>query len=595
MRTAFVGNAGIGYEILPKLTAQANIGINRFDLNETRFSPSFTSQGGGTNGQNVRSGTFFQNAILRGTLNYRNLFNGVHNVSGLVGFTWEDSDQNEITATGTQFATDDVYALSIAAVTTATGSSTESGLRRAVASGEYSYDNKYLATFSLSVDQSSRFGEENQTGVFPAFSLGWNAQQEGFLQNVSWIDLFKIRGSYGLTGNDDIGNFAARALYGGGQDYANTPGFGPASLGNAFLSWEETEQASLGLDFGFFTGRLGGSVEIYQKDTNQGIFNQPFPSSSGYFGRVGNVTELRNRGIEFQLDTRNIDTRNFSWNTTINLGSNDNQVVKLVDGDFDGEGDPIDSGFASRIAEGEPLGAFYGWRWDGVFQSEDELCKSQTGETSAARNTRCAAAGLAFQSGNSSLGDFRFKDINNDGIINGDDREILGHANPDLFGGITNDFTLYGFNVSAFLQFSLGNETFNASRQFYQGPGQTFGTSAASLNRWTPENTNTDIPRATNSDPNDNDRDSDYFMEDGSYLRLRTLTVSYNVPSRFLNQISMRGLRVFFVGENLWTTTNYSGLDPEVSTFDRSNTAFGTDFFTYPQSQRFTVGARVTL
>jgi TonB-linked SusC/RagA family outer membrane protein len=599
-QTQFDGTVGLAYEVADGLTARVDAGIVRFDLDEGRFAQSFTSQGGGSDGENVQSVTFNQRVQLRGTLNYNNLFQGVHNFAGVVGASIEDVDREELTNTGRIFASDDVFALSVAADTEATGFSTESGLERVFGSFEYGYDNRYLATATLSVDRSSRFGDDKQTGVFPAFSLGWNAQQESFLRDVSWLDLFKIRGSYGLTGNDDIGNFASRPLWVGGADYNGRPGFAPSQLGNADLGWEETQQASLGLDFGFLQGRVGGTIEVYEKNTNDALLLQPYTTVSGFTGQVGNVADINNRGIEFQLTTRNISSRNFSWSTTVNLGSNANEVTRIVDADGNGVGDPLPSGFASRLQEGEPLGAFYGYRWDGLFQSADEICTDRTGVT-------CLANGTAYQTGSTAPGDFRFRDLGRinpetgefeavpDGIINAADQEILGHGNPDLFGGVTNDFSLFGFEVSAFLQFSVGNETFNASRQFYLDPGQGFGTSREALDRWTPENTDTTIPRATVNDPNDNDRDSDYFMEDGSYLRLRTLTVAYNVPSTLTNRFAVRNLRLFFVGDNLWTTTEYSGLDPEVSTFDRSNTSFATDFFTYPQTRKFTFGARVTL
>ncbi len=592
--TKFLGNIGVGYEFLPGLTGRLEAGLDRFDLDEQRFSPSFTSQGS-PDGAVLQSINLYQNWILTSTLSYRNLFKGVHNLSVLGGTSWERNEIEFNTLSGNSFVSDDIYAIAIAATKDASSSATESGLQSYFGTTEYAYNNKYLASATVRVDRSSRFGADKQTAFFPAVSLGWNAQQEPFLQSVSWVDLVKIRGSIGKSGQQEIGNFASRSLWGSGTNYNGVPGIAPSQLGNPELTWEETTQMSAGIDFGFFAGKLGGTVEAYRKDTDALLRTQPLPWTTGYSGRNANLGEIRNEGLEFQLNTRNIETRNFSWRSSINLSTNRNTVIKLVDGDGDGEGDPVDVGFGQRLAEGQPLGVFYGWKTAGLFQNASEICMTQTGEAAAARNARCAAAGLAYQTAGTALGDRRFQDINGDGVINADDRDYLGDPNPDFFGGLTNTVRLFGVEVSAFLQFSQGNGVYNASAQFNQQIGQTFGTSEFVNNRWTPENTNTNIPRATNSDPNDNDRDSDYFVEDGSYVRLKTLSVSYGVPASLTQNVGVRNLRLFFIGENLWTSTKYSGLDPEVSTFDRSNTSFGTDFFTYPQATRFTIGARVTL
>ncbi len=596
--TKFLGNVGITYELLPNLSGRLEAGLDRYDLDESRFSPSTSSQGS-PNGARAQSINLFQNWILTGTVNYRNLFKGVHSISSLAGVSTERRDVKFNFLSGVDFFSDEIYALDIAGTLDAGSSTTASGLRSFFTTSEYAYNNKYLATFTLRVDQSSRFGADNRTAVFPAFSLGWNAQQEPFLQRVSWIDLFKIRGSYGTTGQQEIGDFNARALYASGSNYNLVPGLTTSQLGNVTLSWERTTQGNLGLDYGFLSNRIGGTIELYSKRTNDLLRSQPLPNSTGYGGRVANIGEISNKGIEFLLTTRNLETRNFSWETSFNIARNTNEVVELVDGDGDGIGDPIDQGFASRIAEGEPLGSFYGWVTDGLFQSQDQICLDATGVS-------CLANGTAFQKTGTALGDRRFQDIGSldengqfipvpDGIVDDADRRFIGDANPDFFGGVTNTFRLYGVELSAFLQFSQGNDVLNSTAQFNQQIGQTFGTARQALDRWTPDNTDTDIPRATITDPNDNDRDSDYFVEDASYIRLKTLSVAYTIPVRYTQVVGIRNMRLFFVGENLWTSTKYSGLDPEVSTFDRSNSSFGTDFFTYPQAKRFTLGARVTL
>ncbi len=596
--TKFLGTAGIAYELLPGLSGRLEAGLDRFDLKEDRYNPNFTTQGAprGNAQQNV---TFYQNAIITGTLNYRQLFAGDHSVALLLGHSRERTIVNSLFLSGTTFVSNDLLAIAASATKDATNNATRRGLASYFTTGEYSFRNRYLASFTLRVDGSSRFGEDKRYAAFPAFSLGWNMAQEPFMQNVSALDLFKLRGSYGLTGQQEIGDFTSRYLWASnGVNYNGNAGLTTSQLGNNELTWEETKQGNIAVDFGLLR-RLSGTFELYQKDTQKLLRNQPLPWSTGFAGQQSNVGQIRNRGWELQLDGRVLETHGFRWQAIVNLSSYRNEVIKLVDGDGDGEGDPIASGFASRIAEGQPLGVFYGWQVGGLIQSLDEVCTDPTGAACKTAGKRAFQApvvsGGALSPRGTYVGDRWFVDRNGDGIINDDDRTYIGNPNPDLYGGITNNFTFKGFELGVFFQFSSGNDVLNWTKTFSDRAGNPYGTNPNVLNRWTPENTNTDVPRASVTDPNNNRRASDYFVEDGSYIRLKSLTLAYTVPARFTNAVRVRNLRIYFVGENLWTSTRYSGLDPEVSTFDRSNTSFGSDFFTYPQATRLTFGARVNL
>lgn len=582
--TKFLGTVGLAYEFVPGLTARLQGGLDRFDLKEDRYAPSFTSQGAPAGAANSR-GFFYQNAIVEATANYRTLINGDHNLSVLGGISFEKNQQTTVSSTGTTFPVDQLRYIVSAATTTGNSTSTESGLQSQFGSVDYAYRNRYLATFTIRRDGSSRFGSDNRFAVFPAFSLGWNAHEEPFLSAAS-INLLKVRGSYGLTGQQEIGNFASRGLFGSTGSYNALPAIQPTQLANPDLKWETTAQANLGLDFGFFGGVVGGTIEVYQKDTRDLLLNTPVPSSSGYTTQFRNVGKIRNRGIEGSLTTLNLNRGGFRWETTLNLSHNQNEIIKLNDADGDGEGDPIDSGFGSRVAEGQPLGAFYGYVTEGIFRSNDEVCKDATG---------ASCSGAAFQSSLTRAGDLRFKDLDGDGVITSADQTFIGDPNPDLFGGITNNFSFKGLELGVFFQFSLGNDVYNSVRQFRERPGHPYGNAKDLLGRWTTNNPDADIPRATRFDYNQNTRDSDYYVEDGSYIRLKSLNLAYTIPARFTQPVSVRQARLFFIGTNLWTSTKYSGLDPEVSTFDRSNTAFGTDFFTYPQATTYTFGVRLTL
>ena len=606
--TKFLGNVVASYEFLPGLRARASAGIDRLDLKDDQFSPSFTRQGA-PSGSAFSAVTTSQRYILDGSLGYRRLFAGVHDFSGLLGASIEEQDVERTFVGSETFATDLLFRVTQGADNTAFGSS---GALNSLASFfgnvDYSFDGRYLLTFNARYDGSSRFGEDQRFAFFPGLALGWNVHEESFLRDVSFLNLLKIRGSIGRTGQQEIGNFASLGTYGFGGQYAGIPAANPTNLANPDLRWETTTQVSGGVDFGILGGRVNGVVDVYHKDTEDLLLFRPLPASTGFTGINANIGSVTNTGVEFSLTTLNVRTRDFTWETTFNASRNVNEVTGLF------EDTPIGQGFGSRIAVGEPLGVFYGYRTNGLFNQADEICTDPTGAT--------CADGVGFQAGGTAPGDVRFVDFarpctpeevenetcssdNNilepDGLITAEDQTYIGDPNPDWFGGLTNRITAFGFEVSAFLQFSAGNDVYNAVRQFNEQTGRGFGTSGTLRDRAVIDddgnvsNPGGTIFRATFNDPNNNDRDSDLFVEDGSYLRLKTLTVGYNVPSRYLGQLPVRSLRIYGIGENLVTITDYSGLDPEVSTFDRSNTAFGTDFFTYPQARRFVVGVRLGL
>lgn len=602
--TKFLGNIDLGYEVAPGLTIRGTAGLDRFDLGEDRFAQSFTSQGA-PNGAGAFVSTFFQNVVLAANAIWRPTFLGEdHGLQLLAGISQEDTRSQTASATGINYPLDQTSLVSSAATTTGGQTASRSGLRSYLASADYNFLSRYLATASVRIDGSSRFGENRRYGVFPAASLGWNLKEEAFLKPVSGIEQLKVRVSYGITGQQEIGNFARLSLFSTGGSYAGNPALAPAQLGNPDLQWEETAQFNAGLDYVILRGRIGGSIDFYNKRTDALLLSALLPLSSGYGGVQRNIGEIQNQGLEFQLSTINLNTGGFRWTSLFNIATNANKVLKLYDGDGDGKGDEQAAGFASRLAEGQPLGVFYGYVYDGLFQNVNEICPAVAGETAAARGNRCKALGLAYHNATTVnattgsvnpsgtyLGDRRFKDLDGDGLITAADQTFMGNPNPDFFGGLTNTFSFKGLELSAFLQFSQGNDVYNNSKAFLE---QSYRTSGRLLDAWTPTNTDTDVARVTTANPNNNARPSSYLVEDGSYIRLKTLSLAYGVPSRYARYVGASGIRLYTVGTNLWTSTKYSGLDPEVSTFDRSNTAFGTDFFTYPQARTFTFGARLT-
>lgn len=290
---------------------------------------------------------------------------------------------------------------------------------------------------------------------------------------------------------------------------------------------------------------------------------------------------MENKGIDIKVTTQNIIAKNFTWSTTFNVSTYKNKVTDIVN--------EFAAGFASYVDTGYALGSFRGYRVDQIFQNQGEIdavnqiAREKTGRTTA-----------VYQSTATRPGDIKFIDLNGDGVITSADQEIIGDANPKWFGGITNDFTIYGVDVSFFFQFMQGNQIFNFTRGFSEGMNSVFGQFASIRNRWTPTNTNTDIPRAAWGDPNNNRRTSTRFLEDGSYMRLKNVSIGYSLPTSIISKMRLGSLRVYYSGQNLLTFTKYKGLDPEISTFGETNTAPGTDFLTFPQARTHTVGLNVS-
>ncbi|MEM9722218.1 MAG: SusC/RagA family TonB-linked outer membrane protein, partial [Bacteroidota bacterium] len=314
--------------------------------------------------------------------------------------------------------------------------------------------------------------------------------------------------------------------------------------------------------------RISGSIDYFIKNTEDLLLDRPLPTTSGFTVVTENIGEVENRGLEFSINTVNFQGE-FTWTTSFNIALIQNEVIALFNDQ------PIDVGFASRIEEGESIGSFFGWQTDGLFQNQEEV------------DAHAAQPGAA-------PGDIRFRDLNGDGVINDDDRTIIGSAQPDFIGGLTNVFSYKGIELNAFFQFSQGNEIYNNNAVFAEGMNSVFNPTRRVENRWMQEGDQTDIPRAVWNDPNQNRRDSDRFVEDGSYIRLKTATLSYNFPRSIIGPSPFTALRIYVSGQNIWTQTDYSWFDPEVNTFDGSNTALGTDFLTYPQPRTYLGGITVT-
>ncbi|MFD2246272.1 SusC/RagA family TonB-linked outer membrane protein [Pontibacter ruber] len=583
-----IGNTFAEYDILPSLKWKSTFGIDYLTFRDEDFRPTTTNTGAGSKGLGQQSYLQDVSWLTEHTLNFNKTFSDIHNFSALLGIAYQQSTQNSIFAGATGFPGNDIKQLSAGSVkTSASSNETAWGLASYFSRFNYALKNRYLLSASVRTDGSSRFGENYRYGIFPAGSIGWRISEESFLQDVEFISELKLRASWGVTGNSEISNFGSLALISPGANYIQNAGLRPSQLGNPDLTWEETTQSNVGLDFSVLNNRIVFNADAYLKKTDDLLLARSLVGSSGFTSITENIGSVENKGLEFALTSYNVDSNTpggFTWNTNFNIAINRNKVTKLNDGT------PYAQGFASWVEEGQPLGAFRGYRVERIFQTQAEIDALDAAARQATGN-----AGARYQSSATRPGDIMFKDLNSDGIINSEDQEILGSAQPDFTGGITNNLAFKGFDLSFFFQFVQGNEVWNHTRAFAEGMNGVFGQTSAVLNRWTPENTSTDMPRAVYGDPNNNRRNSDRWIEDGSYTRLKNIQLGYNLPTSLVERAKLRSARVFVQGQNLLTFTDYSGMDPEVNTFSGSNTSLGTDFLVYPQAKTLTFGVNIGL
>jgi TonB-linked SusC/RagA family outer membrane protein len=579
------------FELIKNLRYRATFGLDYTYGRDDRFYSTLTNAGAAVRGEGTVATLQDLNYNHISSFNYVKTFGTDHSLNALfVGEYQRDSESDTYTQT-TGFPGNTVRELLAGAVkTAATSSSTGNALFGLLLKADYAYKGRYLFTASVRRDQSSRFGTDNQVGYFPAASAGWRVIEENFLKDQDVLSELKIRGSYGETGNQPTGNFGSRGLISPGNNYLDQGGLALSQLANPSLKWERTRQTDIGVDFGFLSNRFYVSADIYLRKTDNLLLAQRVPGDTGFLSYSANIGSIENKGLEIALTTVNFrnEGTGFNWETNFNISFNRNLVTALSDPSVTGSA----AGFASRLIVGQPLGAFYGYRVDHIFQTQDEI-----NALDAAARTATGNATATYQSTLTRPGDIMFKDINSaandgkpDGRITAADQEIIGNAQPKFYGGITNTLRYMGFDLSALLQYNVGNKIYNSAASNTQGMSTTYGQDVAVLNRWTPTNTNTNIPRAVYNDPNTNTRNSDRFLENGSYARFKTVTLGYTLPTDLATRIHVRTVRIYAQAQNLVTFTSYSGLDPEVNTFSGTNTALGTDFFTFPQARTITGG-----
>jgi TonB-dependent starch-binding outer membrane protein SusC len=455
---------------------------------------------------------------------------------------------------------------------------TESSLLSYFSKANYEYLNKYLFSATMRVDGSSRFGRNNRYGYFPSFSAGWVASREAFW-HLDAVNFFKIRASYGQNGNDRIGDYSFTTVVNNGQNYTFgaqeiiTNGAVALSAANPDLKWETSTQTNLGIDTELFGSRVTFTADYYIKKTSDMLYAAPIPLVAGTAAPIQNVASAENTGVELAAQYRNFD-RAFTYAFGANVSFVKNVVTSLGRG-----GDPVLSGLiqsanslAARTDVGHPIASFYGYVTDGIFQTQQEI------------------EAAAFQNGGTAPGDIRFKDLNQDGVIDINDRTYIGNPIPRLTYGSTAEFGWKGFEVNLFIQGTQGNDIYNNTTRY---DFSYVNRPAVALTRWTGPGTSNSEPRVSLNDPNQNVRISDRFIQDGSYLRLKTLQIAYYLPKTWLRKAHCQKAKVYITGQNVLTFTKYTGLDPEIGQIGNS-LELGIDRGFYPQARTVMGGVSVT-
>jgi TonB-dependent starch-binding outer membrane protein SusC len=599
------GNAYISYDILDGLTLKITGGVRRNHLEEERFYNSKTSQGSPYNPNNTNG----VNGSIRNTnanswsneyvLNYKKTFGEAHTITGL-GLYSLNKYTTALTGFSSRLLPNEslgIAGLNEGVAYDPVASTSENTLSSYATRWDYNYKSKYILTGTFRADGSSKFAEH--WGYFPGAAFAWNMDREEiFADALPFISSSKIRLSYGSNGNNRVADFARFARLtqnlNGGYSFNNetpTGGVYIAAMANDDLRWEKVTSIDLGYEIGVFRNRITLEADLYRKTTNDLLLNAPLPPTTGFGSAVKNIGSLRNDGLELTLNTVNIESGSFSWTSNFNISFNRNKILSLNRGQ---QSLTTVAAFESQfntplyISEvGKPAGLMYGYVWEGNYQYEDFDNPSPDVyilKNSVPANGNARATILP--------GDIKYKDLNNDGLVNTYDKTIIGRGQPIHIGGFSNNIRYKGFSLNAFFQWAYGNSIYNANRLSLEGNSNArlnMNQFASYVNRWSPENPTNANFRAGGHGPIG--YHSSRVVEDGSFLRLKTLSLDYSIPKRLAGALKMSDLSLNVSAQNLFTLTNYSGLDPEASV-RHPVLSPGFDFSAYPQAQTIVLGVK---
>ena len=555
-----IGNASLTYEFTDGLVGKASLGFDLDNLTQNYFAPHYTALGlanGGTGSIAKRRLETWQTEF---TLNYRHNFGRSHQLDALAGYTYQTTNRTFLTGSSSKYTDESLKQNNLSGgslFAAPLSGESSSNLHSLIGRVNYTLLDRYNATATFRADRSSRFSQNHNWGLFPSLGLSWNVNREHFLANQKWLSSLKLRASIGTVGNQEIGDYQYSTAYttsttGGNVHYTKS------NAANSNLKWETTVSGNIGIDASFLQDRIGITLEYYQKKTLDLLLNVPVDVAKyGVSSQLQNVGNVENKGFEISVDFTPVRNKHLLWNIQANLGYNKNEVTSL--GDYD----ELNVNSYTILRKGEAVGSFYGLVFDGVVQADEDISKLPTQNGSRPK-----------------VGQEKFRDINGDGKVNEFDRVILGHSHPDINYGLSSSLK-FG-RLDAFIQFqgTANGQIYNSLRRTLESPTDCYNVSSVILDSWTAENPSNAIPAVTDVRPYS--YIDSRFVEDSNYFKLKTLTVGYTIPVRFVKA----DLHLTATATNLFTISNYKGYEPEIQS--------GVDMGDYPAARSFTLGIEVT-
>lgn len=575
-------NFFLKWDIIEDLTFQSNWGANTRNRRRGRYTPSSLLQGVAVGGDGRIEGSKYTSLLTENYLTYRFVTeNNNHNLTAMAGYSYQSTSSEYWSAHGQSFLTDSGYywGLSGASVFQAPAANlSETVLSSFYGRVNYKLFNRFIFTFNARYDGSSRFAKNEKWAFFPSGAFGWNIKDESFMSDVELVSQLKLRASYGVTGSQAISPYQSLAELSFVHSIVNSNivnAVRPTAVANDNLTWESTTQSDIGIEIGFLNQRIVLVADFYNKQTDDLIFSQPLPPHSGYTSFLNNIGSVQNRGTDLTLSTVNFKGE-FRWTSDINFSINKNEVLELPDGNDirygASPGHMVGTETTSLLRVGEPVGVFYGYVYDGVYQEGEAILPGNFDQFGP--------------------GSEKMKDINGDSEISAADRTIIGDPNADFFWGFNNNFFYKNFDMNLFFVGSQGNDIYSFTLEELGTMRGIANSTTEALNRWTPTNTNTNVPAAN---INRGYHSTSRWVSDGSYVRLRNIAVGYTFPKSG----SVEKIRLYVSGQNVLTFTDYQGFDPEVNYGSDNNVASGNlrqglDYASYPNSKSFTLGLNIT-
>lgn len=585
-RWRFLGKQEFSYAINKNLDFRTNVSMDYSSTTTNYFQPPILNASG--SGKSIYA---IYNPLVRKSFINENFFTWKkkiqkhHNLNFLLGLSNQYNYSSNINIRGINSIDNDMTTIGgTAQITNKTQDDQEYVLRSYFTRLNYNYKSKYLLSLLMRADGSSRFGEDNRWGYFPSISAGWVFSEEDFIKKMGFFYSGKLRVSYGITGNQEIGNYSTRALYGfTNSTYDGNVAIVTTNVANPNLKWETTKQFNVGTDLAFLKGKLNVTADYYIKNSSDLLFNVQVPSQIGYNTMPYNFGSISNKGFDMQVSGILINNSKFKWNTNFTFGLNRNKVTSLPDNE-----DYFATTY-SMAKVGYPVGVFYGYKSLGVYARDEDNVYKTNPDGSIVPYRKGSATGQVYKGG-----DMIYQDVNGDGLINDADLQVIGNPTPNFFGGWQNGFTYKQFTLSAFINYTVGGNILNELKRGIDGNQFDVNFTTDQLRRWRNQGDVTDVPILVKGDPIQNYAVSSRFVEDGSFIRVQNVALNYQFSKKLLSRIKVKGLNVGISAQNLFTFGSYSGYDPEISA-GSNPFGFGVDNGAFPRSRFYSFSLNVKL